>query len=243
MPFRQIFIFLLLFTFSLPAFSQTEAKSPRHRQRPPKIEKIEPLLMPEISFSDENGEKLTLESFQGNLLLVAFWSSWCDTCHEEMRMFNESHKMLKKQGLEILPISEDFKGVPSILSFYEKNAISNLPIFWDEHGKFFSQFSNILPSSLLIDDRGFLVAKINGPVDFSDPDFTSLINSFMREKIQFPKAGEKEKSGMMLDFNKKLKKIEEQRPVRREEAKKEEKVEEIIPEKAVTEIKKEGKQK
>ena len=36
------------------------------------------------TFEDEKGNQLTLENFEGNLLLVNLWATWCEPCKDEM---------------------------------------------------------------------------------------------------------------------------------------------------------------
>ena len=37
-----------------------------------------------VIFLDKNDKKINIKDFNGNLLLLNFWATWCEPCKEEM---------------------------------------------------------------------------------------------------------------------------------------------------------------
>ncbi len=55
-----------------------------------------------VSLTDLDGQTRTLREWQGKLLLVNFWASWCSPCRREMPMLAALREQYREQGLEIL---------------------------------------------------------------------------------------------------------------------------------------------
>ena len=60
---------------------------------------------PEIEFRDEQGNAKTLKDMESDIVIVAFWASWCPNCSEEMPKLNDLIKT--KLGVKVLAISLD----------------------------------------------------------------------------------------------------------------------------------------
>ena len=56
------------------------------------------------------GAKVTLAKYQGKVVLVNFWATWCDPCRGEIPWFIEFQKKYGDRGLVIVGISMDEEG-------------------------------------------------------------------------------------------------------------------------------------
>jgi thiol-disulfide isomerase/thioredoxin len=56
------------------------------------------------------GAKTTLAKYQGKVVLVNFWATWCDPCRGEIPWFIEFEKKYADKGLVIVGISMDEEG-------------------------------------------------------------------------------------------------------------------------------------
>ena len=63
----------------------------------------------QIRFNDLKDRPSTLASYQGKVVLVNFWASWCGPCREEMPMLSEVRQRLASKGVEIVGIALDNK--------------------------------------------------------------------------------------------------------------------------------------
>jgi len=59
------------------------------------------------TFVDSQGQSQALSQWQGQVLIVNFWASWCPPCREEMPELSILHDRYKSQGLTVLGISTD----------------------------------------------------------------------------------------------------------------------------------------
>ncbi len=63
--------------------------------------------LPSFSFPDLEQSTRTSSEWQGKVLVVNFWATWCVPCLREMPRFVEMQKRYAEQGLQIVAISID----------------------------------------------------------------------------------------------------------------------------------------
>jgi len=59
------------------------------------------------SFPDLSGKQQSLGQWQGKLLIINFWATWCAPCREEMPALNRLHLKYSPKGLQIVGIAAD----------------------------------------------------------------------------------------------------------------------------------------
>ena len=59
------------------------------------------------TFRDASGQKQALGQFQGRLLVVNLWATWCAPCREEMPAFARLHGQWKDRGVQFVGLSEE----------------------------------------------------------------------------------------------------------------------------------------
>ena len=65
------------------------------------------LYAPDFSLPDENGNTTTLSSYQGKVVLIDFWASWCHICRGENPELVALYADYKAKGFEIIGVSID----------------------------------------------------------------------------------------------------------------------------------------
>lgn len=94
-------------------------------------------------------------------LIINFWATWCVPCIEEIPYFLDEVKNHKKDSLQILLVSLDFKeAYPSDISAFAKKRKFNAPIAWldETNADYFCpkvdpKWSGAIPSTLFINNK------------------------------------------------------------------------------------------
>jgi alkyl hydroperoxide reductase subunit AhpC len=147
------------------------------------IDEYLPSPIPEVEFYDIGGKNYNFEKFEGNVLLLHFWATWCMNCTQEMKALDQLQKALRKESIIILPISEDFKGAEAVKDFYKKHKIRNLLSFVDDNNELFSAFgATNLPTSFIIDTEGKNVVRIVGAADWQSRQMIELLKSYVHPR-------------------------------------------------------------
>lgn len=61
----------------------------------------------QAEFKDLSGQPGSLERWQGRVLVVNFWASWCAPCREEIPGLVSIHRQYAAKGLQIVGIAVD----------------------------------------------------------------------------------------------------------------------------------------
>ncbi len=169
---KKILLLFILFVYMSKASSQTVV-----------IDEYLPSVVPEVEFYDISGKSYNFEKFEGNVLLLHFWATWCMNCTQEMKALDQLQKALRKESIIILPVSEDFKGVKIVKDFYKKHKLKNLLSFVDDNNELFGAFGAAnLPTSFIIDTEGKNVVRIIGAADWQSQEMIELLKSYVHPR-------------------------------------------------------------
>ncbi len=132
-------------------------------------------------FTRADGQVTTLAAFQGRVVLLNFWATWCAPCIREMPSLDRLQARLKGEGLDVVAVSEDFAGMDLVGPFFERLKLENLAIFLDSDGALGKVFGIVgLPTTLLIDREGRLVGGLEGPAEWDSDEAVALIRHYLQ---------------------------------------------------------------
>jgi len=58
-----------------------------------------------LIFLDKKDQKINIKDYNGNLVLMNFWATWCEPCKEEMPSLDRLQNNPKLNNLKILTIN------------------------------------------------------------------------------------------------------------------------------------------
>ena len=118
---------------------------------------------PTLTLSGLDGNKASLSDFQGQVLLVNNWATWCPPCKAEMPTLQAYYADHQDQGFVLIGINaaDPQEKVTQFISDYRLT----FPIWLDPHNKALEAFQNqSLPSSYVIDRQGVVRLAWTGEV-------------------------------------------------------------------------------
>lgn len=59
------------------------------------------------SFPNEKGEPKPLSAYQGKIVVLNFWATWCEPCREEMPELSELHEAYAAKNVVVLGVAID----------------------------------------------------------------------------------------------------------------------------------------
>jgi FimV-like protein len=137
---------------------------------------IDPILAPDFELPDLTGQKHRLAALRGKEVILNFWATWSPPSLEILRTLDRSSALRKPATLEVLAINLDKpQDTAQVRAFVRANALQ-LPVLLasdDVAGVYnlvyhfmFDRRRNLgLPTTFLIDAKGFIVKVYQGPAD------------------------------------------------------------------------------
>ena len=132
-----------------------------------------------VFFLDKNDKKINIKEFNGNLLLLNFWATWCAPCKEEMPSLDRLQVNQNLSNLKIFAINVSQESKKKVDSFFEDLNIENFDPYFDAPTTLAKTFSlRGVPTSILIDKDGKEFARIMGSIDFNDKIFINWLKNY-----------------------------------------------------------------
>ena len=156
--------FAVIYFFTFPHYRQGEASVAGR--------KAEDFAM------DLNGKPESLKDFQGKVVVLNFWASWCGPCVEETPSLIALQQRISSRNGVILGVSVDEDPAA-----YEKFVVDqhlNYPTFRDPSKKIATDYgTSMWPETYIIDRKGVIVRKIIGPQDWNSPELLSYFDAIL----------------------------------------------------------------
>ncbi len=103
----------------------------------------------------QSGEPGRLFDYQGDVVLVNFWATWCAPCLEELPALNRLQERYRDQGLTVLTISDERR--EALLDFEEDLPLRTVSAYLDNPSSLPQPFRRTLatrPTTYVIDREG-----------------------------------------------------------------------------------------
>ncbi len=146
-PFRRVFRVLPAVTLSLALFAASAAAVT--------LEVGE--RAPGFTLRDLEGNPFTLEQFRGKTVVIAFWSTWCSRCREELAFLRDTFG--QRSDVAVLLVNQDSeRRVPAgkLRALAEEMGIS-FPVLLDEGLSLWQTYGiNALPTSVVVGEDGLV---------------------------------------------------------------------------------------
>ena len=132
-----------------------------------------------LTFLNAKKDQLDLDNYQGNLILLNFWATWCLPCKEEMPSLDLLYKNKNLDNLKIFPINVGQDDTDKSLRFFKELEIKNLEIYFDSPITLAKKFGlRGIPTTILINKNGLEFARIVGSINFNDRKFIEWLGNY-----------------------------------------------------------------
>lgn len=112
---------------------------------------------PTFSIENVGGNNIGLEDFQGQVVLLNFWATWCVPCQIEMPFILDAYESAEAGEFTVLAVN-DRESKQAVMGFANQFKLS-FPLLLDKDGEVQRQYRVPgLPTSVFIDKDGIIQA-------------------------------------------------------------------------------------
>ncbi|NOU23855.1 MAG: TlpA family protein disulfide reductase [Methyloglobulus sp.] len=120
--------------------------------------------LPEFSLPDLSGKQHSIKEWQGKVLVINFWATWCPPCLKEMPEFEAMQNEFSNRGLQFIGIALD--DADPVKEFIASNKITYPILLGEDQGtKLAHDLGNIVntvPFTVIVDKKGLVVKSHMG---------------------------------------------------------------------------------
>jgi cytochrome c biogenesis protein CcmG/thiol:disulfide interchange protein DsbE len=133
---------------------------------------------PHFTVRTDSGRTIGVPDFQGKVLILNFWASWCAPCIEEMPSLDVLQKRFAGQGVTVLGVSID-----TDVNAYRK-FLATTPVGFETAmetaDRVNMNYGTLqVPETYIIDRSGKVVQKIVGKENWSDERVINYVQSLL----------------------------------------------------------------
>jgi peroxiredoxin len=122
-----------------------------------------------------SGPSIRLTDYRGRVVLLNFWATWCPACQSEMPAMERLYQAFKDRGFALLAISIDADGRSAVEPFVRERMFT-YPIGLDPKMAIADRYGvRALPTTVVVDRKGNLVARAVGPREWDAPEAHALV--------------------------------------------------------------------
>ena len=162
---RACTLALLALSVSITACSESPERVSAAQSKPAKgAAKV----APGFALKDSDGRTVKLSDYQGKVVLLNFWATWCGPCKFEIPWFIQFEQQYKDRGFAVLGVAMDDEGWSVVRPYITERKINyRILLGNDEVAQKYGGVDS-LPTTFVLDRQGKIVGRHVGLVSKSE---------------------------------------------------------------------------
>ena len=140
-----------------------------------------------------DGQTSGLADFEGQVVLLNIWATWCAPCRVEMPSMERLYQEMEGESFEIVAVSVDapsgqFDAVGNpggdIRAFADSLSLT-FPILHDPEGRIQRIYQTTgVPESFVVGRDGVIYRKLIGPTEWDRPEYVDFFPRLLEEETE-----------------------------------------------------------
>lgn len=130
----------------------------------------------EVEILTERGAPLAFADFDGPVVLVNMWATWCPPCLHEMPSLDRLSAAMEGRGVDVVTVNVERGGRERAAEWMEQQGLRNLEVYADERMRLGRETGALgLPTTLILDSQGRELARLQGDAEWDSPEAQALL--------------------------------------------------------------------
>ncbi|WP_158542540.1 peroxiredoxin family protein [Lujinxingia litoralis] len=137
---------------------------------------------PAFELPDRQGQQHSLSSYQGQVVFLNFWASFCEPCRKEMPSMESLVRQYRDRGMVMVAVSLDAEWgeVDGFMQEFLPGQRSAMTVLLDSENQISRLYgTEMIPETYIIDREGTIVARFVGDYDWTRPEARQLIEALL----------------------------------------------------------------
>ncbi len=122
---------------------------------------------PDFTLADLIGKQRSIEEWDGKILIINFWATWCPPCREEIPEFIHLQEEYAEKGVQFLGVA--LQTAEEVQPFYDEHGMNYPSLVGQQDvvkvAKAYGNVAGALPYSVIISPSGKIEFTKRGPLD------------------------------------------------------------------------------
>jgi thiol-disulfide isomerase/thioredoxin len=134
----------------------------------------------DFELQELSGASRRLSDFNGRVVFLNFWATWCGPCRMEMPSMQRLYERLKRKGLEIVAVNlQEDRG--SVQRFVDELGLS-FPVLLDTTGRVGATYgARSIPTTYIVDREGFVIAGTIGTREWDGEQYIRFFERLLAQ--------------------------------------------------------------
>ncbi len=148
-----------------------------------KMERVEPYVPAITAFLTEDGTLSDLSVYEGQVVVLNFWATWCAPCREEMPSLQALQDKMGAGDLEVVTMAFGRHDPMAMDRFWTETGVTSLPLHRDPASEMARGMGvRGLPHTLVLDRAGQVVAQLVGTADWAAPEALAVMEGYLEQE-------------------------------------------------------------
>ncbi|ESQ92995.1 hypothetical protein ABAC460_01720 [Asticcacaulis sp. AC460] len=135
-----------------------------------------------LAFINRDKKEMHLADFKGQVVVLNLWATWCAPCRYEMPTLANLQKDYAGKGVAVVALSGDTEDkFADVKSFIDVQQPLDVYVDHDLVGKTSKLDVAGLPSTLILNKNGDIVARLDGEASWDTPEVKALLDKLRAE--------------------------------------------------------------
>jgi thiol-disulfide isomerase/thioredoxin len=131
-----------------------------------------------INLKDMNGKNISISDFNGKIVFLNFWTTWCPTCRIEMPSMEKLHQKLKNKDFAMVTVNLQ-ESASQVKAFFKEFKLTFTALL-DSNGEVGASFAiRAIPTTYILDKTGRIIGRVNGPREWDSKAAIALFQNLM----------------------------------------------------------------
>jgi thiol-disulfide isomerase/thioredoxin len=130
----------------------------------------------QVAFTAPDGTEHRLSDWQGRVVVLNFWATWCAPCRVEMPMLDALQAEFGGPDFAVVPVATGRHAPEGIRRFYEEAGIRELPVYLDLRQGLARDMAVLgLPVTVILDRDGQEIGRLTGEADWHSDSARAIV--------------------------------------------------------------------